>query len=115
MNIKVVFRGMDHSNSIEEYARNELEDKIFKFLQNEPEPIFFDFIFSAGKPHSKHTAELRLNSKHNHYIVKNEDLDLYLAINHVIKITVAEIKKNKSKYFDKRDHPIKPEIPTDSQ
>ena len=104
MNVRIAFRGMEHSDSIEEYARKELEHKVFKLVWNEPEPIFFDLVLGAAKTHAHHQVELRLNSKHNHFIVKHEGADMYLVLDHVIKIIAEEVKKNKSKYLDKRNH-----------
>jgi len=104
MNVRITFRGMDHSNSIEEYARKELESKIFKLLKKEPDPISFDLVLSAGRTHAHHEVELRLNSKHNHFMIKHEGADLYIELDHVIKVMAEEIKKQKGKYLDKRDH-----------
>jgi len=103
MNVRISFRGMDHSDSIENYAKKELEAKVFKFLKKEPDPISLDLVLSAGKTHAHHQVELRLNSKHNHFIVKHEGADLYAEIDYVIKIMAEEIKKQKSKFLDKRD------------
>lgn len=104
MNMRISFRGMDHSDSIENYAKKELELKVFKFLQKEPDPIYLDLVLSAGRTHAHHEVELRINSKHNHFIVKHEGPDLYVQIDHVIKIMAEEIKKQKSKDLDKRNH-----------
>ena len=109
MNIRITFRGMDHSDSIEAYARKELESKVFKFLTKEPDPINLDLILEAHKEHAHHKVELRISSKHNHFIINHEGADLYKEIDHVMKIAALEIKKQKDKYLDKRDH--KPDLP----
>lgn len=104
MNVRISFRGMDHSDSIENYARKELEAKVFKLLTKEPEPISLDLVLSASHAHAHHEVELRISSKHNHFIVKHEGPDLYIELDRVVKITAEEIKKQKGKYLDKRNH-----------
>lgn len=104
MNIRIAFRGMDHSNSIEEYANKEL-DKLSKFLSREPEPIYLDLVLEAGREHLHHKVELRINSKHFHFITSREGKDLYQELDHVIKIMGQEVKKHKEKALDKRNHP----------
>ena len=104
MNIRIAFRGMNHSASIEEYARKELE-KLRKFLHNEQEPIFFDLVLEADSQHLHHKVELRVNSKHFHLMANREGKDLYLELDHVIKIMKQEVKKHKEKALDKRNHP----------
>lgn len=104
MNIRIAFRGMEHSDAIETYANNELE-KLTKFLHKEPEPIYFDLVLEAGREHLHHKVELRVNSKHFHFITHREGKDLYKELDHVIKIMGQEIKKHKEKALDQRNHP----------
>lgn len=104
MNIRIAFRGMDHSNAIENYANKELE-KLTKFLHKEPEPIYFDLVLTADHQRSHHEVELRVNSKHFHLMAQREGKDLYQELEHVVKIMSKEIKKHKEKALDKRNHP----------
>ncbi len=104
MNIRIAFRNMDHSASIEAYAQKELE-KIFKFLKNENDLIHLDLVLDAARVHHHHHVELRLNSKHYHLIASHEGADLYQEIDRVIKTMIQEIKKEKEKNLDKRNHP----------
>lgn len=103
MNVQITFRGMDHSNAAEDYVKQALE-KTYKFLEKEPEPIQFEVILEAHREHTHHLVEIRIHSKHNHFIVKEEGSDLYAQIDRVVKILIEEIKKQKSKYLDKRNH-----------
>lgn len=107
MNIQISFRGMDHSDLTEQYVRKALE-KAYKFLEKEPEPIKFEVILEAHRAHTHHKVEIRMHSKHNHFIVEHEGDDLYCEIDHVVKVLIEDIKKNKGKYLDRRNH--KPEI-----
>ena len=104
MNIRIAFRNMDHSASIEAYAQKELE-KIFKFLKNEGDLIHIDLVLDAARIHHHHKVELRLNSKHYHLVASHEGADLYQEIDYVIKTMAQEIKKHKEKSLDKRNHP----------
>ena len=104
MDIRIAFRHMDHSVAIENYAKKELE-KVTKFLQKEDNLIHIDLVLDAAKIHAHHTVELRLNSKHYHLIASHEGADLYQEIDHVVKTMVQEIKKQKEKHLDKRNHP----------
>jgi len=104
MDIRIAFRHMDHSVAIENYAKKELA-KVTKFLQKEDDLIHIDFVLDAARVHAHHKVELRLNSKHYHLIASHEGADLYQEIDHVVKTMVQEIKKQKEKHVDKRNHP----------
>lgn len=103
MNITVTFRGMDHSNAIQEYAQEALE-KVFKFIEKEPEPIKFEIILEAHRQHHHHKVEIRMHSKHFHFMIHHEGPDLYQEIDWVVKHLVDEIKKQKNKHLDERNH-----------
>lgn len=109
MNIRITFRGMDHSVAIENYATKELE-KLTKYIEKEPDPVFLDMVLEAHKQHAHHKVELRVNSKHFHFIIDRESADLYKEIDHVVKIAKEEIKKIKNKLLDKRHDTEKREI-----
>jgi len=94
---------MEHSDSVENYARKEL-DKLNKFLQKEPEPISFDMVLEADKHRTHHKVELRLNGKNLHLVAAREGKDLYQEIDHVVKIMGKELQKHKEKALDKRNH-----------
>lgn len=104
VDIRIAFRHMDHSVSIENYVRKELE-KLTKFLQKEDDLIHIDFVLDASHVHAHHKVELRLNSKHYHLIASHEGPELYQEIDRVIKTMIQEIKKHKEKYIDQRNHP----------
>jgi ribosomal subunit interface protein len=107
MNIRIAFRGMDHSDSVENYAQAEL-DKLTKFLPKESEPIYFDLVLQADHNHMHHKVELRVNGKNLHFVASREGKDLYQELNHVIKVMGKELQKKKGKALDKRNHPGTP-------
>lgn len=104
MNIRIVFRHMEHSVAIENHVKKELE-KVTKFLQKEDDLVAIDIVLDAARVHHHHRVEFRLNSKHYHLIATEEGADLYEQIDHVVKTMVHEIKKQKEKNLDKRNHP----------
>lgn len=106
MNVRISFRNMDHSDSAENYVNQALQ-KTYKLLGKEPEPIQFEIILEAHREHHHHKVEIRLSSKHNHFVVKHEGDDLYKQVDRVVKVLTEEIKKNKGKYLNKRNHKSK--------
>lgn len=104
MNVRIVFRHMEHSVAIENHVKKELE-KVTKFLQKEDDLVTIDIVLDAARVHHHHKVEFRLNSKHYHLIATEEGPELYEQIDHVIKTMVHEIKKQKEKNLDKRNHP----------
>lgn len=107
MNIRITFRGMEHSDSVENYVNQEME-KLNKFLRQEFEPMYFDVVLEADKHHTHHKVELRLNGKGLRLMASREGKDLYQEIDHVIKIMGKELQKHKEKALDKRNHPDTP-------
>ncbi len=107
MNVRIAFRGMEHSDSVENYANKEME-KLTKFLHKEPEPLSFDLVLQADKNHTHHKVELRLSGKNLNLVAAREGKDLYQEIDHVVKIMGKELQKNKEKALDKRNHPNTP-------
>lgn len=106
MKMSISFRGMDHSSSAQNYVENALKKKVYKFLEKEPEPIKIEVILEAHRQHHHHKVEVRIRSKHNHFIVEHEGPDLYKEIDVVVKRLIEEVKKQKSKYLDKRNHKL---------
>ena len=102
MNIKISFRNMEHSDALTTYTHEALE-KIFKFIEREPEPIQIDVILEAHKQHAHHKVEIRMSSKHYHFLLAHEGADIYQQIDHVVKVLIEDIKKTKGKNLDKRD------------
>ncbi len=101
MNIRISFRNMEHSDALTQYT-NEALEKVYKFIEREPEPIQIDVILEAHRQHAHHKVEIRMNSKHYHFLLAHEGPDIYLLIDHVIKILIEDIKKTKGKNLDKR-------------
>lgn len=104
MNVRLVFRGMDHSDAIEAYVHQELEHKVLRFVQREGDLVNVDVVLDAGKIHAHHYVEIRLKNKHYHFIASYEGSDLYGVLDHVIKIIVEDVKKHKDRTISERNH-----------
>lgn len=114
MNIRIAFRGMDHSDAIEVYARKQLE-QLNTFLKESMEPLFIDLVLEAARQHAHHKVELRLNGHNLHLMAHEEGPDLYLALEHTVKKMVSEVKKHKEKLLDKRNHASVPSYDQDDE
>ncbi len=104
MLIKVTFRGMEHSDAAENYLKDSLK-KVQHFLKNEHEPVTIECVLEAARQHHHHRAEILLKSKKYHCMVAQEGPELYLLIDYAVKVIVDDVKKQKDKALDKRNHP----------
>lgn len=101
MNTKIVFRGMDHSDPMEEYARGQLA-KIEEFLSNERTPISIDLILEPSKVHEHHRVELRVKTPQYDRISNYEGPIFYDVLDRVIDVMYRELHEDKKKLVDKR-------------
>ena len=99
MNKQFTFRGMDHSNTIQEYADEQLQ-KIEKFLSNEKEPIYIHVIVTAHPNHAHHEAEINVTSPLLNCSIKREAPDLYRAISETFDIAYDKLTEDKRKLVD---------------
>lgn len=100
MQKRIVFRGMEHSATIEEHAQEQLK-KIEKFLGSEPEPIFIDIVFEAHPTHAHDKVEVRIKSPNYHAIVsRKEGPDLYKLVDVALDIAYDELLKQKERLVD---------------
>lgn len=103
MNRRIAFRGMDHSDSIEQHALNQLK-KIERLLVHEPTPITIDIVLEAARTHHHHRAEILVKTPHHDLCVHDEKPDMYMAIDSVIKTMHELIVKEKEKMVDNKKH-----------
>ena len=103
MHKRITFRNMDHSKDMEEYINNQLS-KIEHFLENEPTPIYIDFVLEASKVHAHPRTELRVKTPHynlvSHY--EHEGADMKGATDHVIDVMYRELHEKKKRINDNR-------------
>lgn len=101
MHKRITFKGMDHSEAIENYASEQL-DRVVEFLSNERSPVYIDLMFKPSKIHAHHLVELRIKSP-NYSIVSNyEGKDFYGTVDRVIDVMYCELHEHKRKLLDKK-------------
>lgn len=99
MKILVTFRGMEHSNALEDFVKAKLH-KVLRFLENEASPTVIDVILEAGTQHHHHKVEFRLHSPHYKIVAHREGPEIYAEVEGVADIFAQEIAKAKQKRVD---------------
>jgi ribosomal subunit interface protein len=101
MNKRIVFRNMDHSDVMEEYAHGQLE-KIIDFLEHDRGPVHIDLYLEPSRVHEHHrvelhvkSAEYNLNSSYEH-----EGMSFYDTLDHVIDVMYRQLCEHKRKNHD---------------
>jgi len=101
MHKRVTFKGIDHSEAVENYASDQL-NKVMEFLSNERSPVYIDLMFTPSKLRAHHFVELRVKSP-NYSIVSNyEGTDFYNTVDRVIDVMYHELHEHKKKLQDKK-------------
>lgn len=101
MNKKIVFRHMDHSNAMEDYANQQLE-KIEVLLTKERTPMYIDLVLEPSKVHAHHRIELRVKTPNFEKISNFEGPDFYKVLDRVIDIMYRQLCEEKRKEVDER-------------
>lgn len=103
MHKSITFKGMDHSEALENYANEHLE-KIIKFLSNEATPVYIDMVFEPSHVHEHHKVELRVKSPNYHAIstYEHEGVPFYKTVDHVIDVMYQELHEQKRRHVDER-------------
>lgn len=103
MHKRITFRNMDHSDVMEEYIHQQLA-KIETFLENEPSPIYIDFVLEACKVREHPRAEFRIKTAHYDLVSNYEHsgVDMYDVIDRVIDVMYKQLREAKKKGLDKR-------------
>ena len=99
MEKRIVFRGMDSSPVLEEYAQKHLE-KLDRFLENERPPIAIDLVMEASHVHAHHKVELRVKTPNYDLVAHHEGPELYQEVDRVVDKMLAELRRAKEKRVD---------------
>jgi ribosomal subunit interface protein len=99
---------MEHSDSLEQYVDKQL-DKIVHFLENEPTPVFIDFVLEPSKSRAHPTVELIVKTPHYDRIVHEErdGTDMYDIIDTTVERMYRLLHEDKQKMIDERKQRIK--------
>jgi len=103
MNKRIVFRNMDHSDVMEEYANGQLE-RVMEFLKDDRGPVFIDLYLEPSRVHRHHRVELHvksadynLNSSYEH-----EGMDFYATLDRVIDTMYRLLHEEKRRHNDEK-------------
>lgn len=99
MQKRIVFRGMESSPVLEEYANKHLE-KLDRLLENERSPIIIDLVMEASHVHAHHKVELRVKTPNYDLIAHHEGPELYQEVDRVVDKMIAELRRAKEKRVD---------------
>lgn len=112
MNKRIVFRHMDKSDVMEEYANKQLA-KVEEFLSGEPSPVFIDLIFEPSKTREHHRVELRVKTPHYDKISDYEytGTKFYDVLDRVIDVMYQELHEEKRRRIDEIKTRVRPGEP----
>ncbi|MDP3889038.1 MAG: HPF/RaiA family ribosome-associated protein [bacterium] len=103
MHKRITFRGLPHSDVVEQYANQQLT-KIEKFLENERTPVYIDLILEPSKLRQHSRIELRVKSP-NYDLISNYEFEgqhFYDVLDRVIDVMYHELCEEKKKNGDKK-------------
>lgn len=103
MNKRVVFRNMDHSDVMEEYANGQLE-KITEFLKDDRGPVFIDLYLEPSHVHRHHRVELHVKSAdyNANSSYEHEGMDFYDTLDRVIDVMYRQLCEQKRRHHDEK-------------
>lgn len=100
-----MFKNMDKSDSIEQYANQQLE-KIVEFLSHEKTPVYIDLVMEDSKTREHPRVELLVKSPNYDLVThcEHEGVKFYDALDRVIDTMYRELHEHKRKLVDERKH-----------
>ena len=106
MKADLTFRGMDHTQAMEDYVAKNLK-KFNKYLGKEdPEATFVHVVLEGQQKHNVFKVEIRVKTPHFDVIAGREGKEMYPLIDEVMRIMERELEQEKQKLLDaiqKRD------------
>lgn len=102
MTKRIVFRNMDKSDVMEEYANEQLR-KIEDFLKDEPTPITIDLFLEPSTVNEHHRVELIVKTPNYRKSIDYEypGTAFYDVLDRVIDTMYKELHEEKRKHHDK--------------
>ena len=102
MDIKITFQHMDHSDGIEQHARQKVS-KVAEFFSDDVKPLHLEMWLKANKQHAHHRAEVHLKTPQFTIDAHDENADMYMAIDNAVDKLFKQMLKEKEKVRD-RNH-----------
>ena len=106
MKVNYTFRGMDHTQAIEDYVAKNVV-KLEKYLGKEdPDATFFHVTLEGQAKHNVYKFDIRIKSPNFDVIVKKEGSEMYPLIDEAIRTMEIDLRRAKEKLLDsiqKRD------------
>jgi ribosomal subunit interface protein len=96
---RIMFRHMDHSDVMQEYANGQLA-KIEEFLSHGRDPIYVDLVLEPSKVHAHHRIELRIKTPKYEKFCDYEGPKFYDVLDHVIDTMYRMLLEEKRKQED---------------
>lgn len=99
MNIRIVFRGLDHNETNDAHIRKQLV-RIQEFLAQEPTPIDISISVDKHKTHAYTRVVALVRSLHYDCVAHHEGPDFFTEVNEVMDRLYAQLKKRKEELVD---------------
>ena len=104
MKADITFRGMEHTDAIEQYVAKNLAKFKKYFGKEDPEATFIHVVLDGQLKHAIYNVEIRVKSPHFDLVAQREGTKMYPLIDEVSHIMEAELEKAKRKLIDDIQH-----------
>lgn len=101
MEKRIVFRGMEKTQPMEDYCNQQLA-KVEKLLENEREPIFINMILEPSKVRAHHYIEVRVKTPDIHTVSKYEGPQFYDVVDRVVDTMYRNIIEERKRLIEHR-------------
>jgi ribosomal subunit interface protein len=100
---RILFRNMEKSDVMEDYANGQLA-KIENFLSHEKTPVYIDLTFEPSKTREHHKVELLVKSPNYDKIIsyEHQGTGFYDVIDRVIDTMYLELHEAKKRLIEDR-------------
>lgn len=102
MVIRIMFKNMNHSDVLEEYARKHLKKLEDLLVETERSPIEVSLVLQGYPDHAHKDVEIVLGASDFKLVAHHSGPDFHHEIKHVIDTIIDELRKEKDKETDFR-------------
>ncbi|MBM17973.1 MAG: ribosomal subunit interface protein [Epsilonproteobacteria bacterium] len=108
MKVDFDFRGMMHTQAIQDYINKNIEKFKKYFGKEDPDATFVHVTLLGKENHDIYRVEIRVKTPHFDLIAERENHDMYPLIDEVVHIMERELKDAKEKFLDSIQKAKKP-------